>query len=419
MFIARCGTRLVRIASRLIPLTLGTCVLAPTPTITAQADGAAVDAPFTLPRIYRLDVESSYRSTSVACDIPDVFSEALRGTLSLRREPLTEADLVETPSLLARFRVDEVNLLLDANFAGDRITGTGVYEVHSAVNFLTVLGERLALDTRFAGEHVSFDSGVVPADGSPRSFDLTLAEQTDVTFPCVRRELRLAGSLTPARALIPYILGDAAAYTTQPTPLGPVSFFPLNGRFLLTPLPVDPAISTVNTPSRREWAAVAIDWSWFDTRVLAPFPVGNDVAGSGIYQQWPGENSTDGATQRFVAELTQTPFPLGPAVLPTPQGFDSGRVQGPAPSNLPPFLNLSIIDTNPDFPIEGFNVVAGPRRWFWPVPHDACLGNDPFEVLTYIHGIESDEASTNMDTNTTTDAFDLSTMLDDMALGGC
>lgn len=356
------------------------------------------------PLVYRLQPESSYTNRAVACDVPDVFSEALRGTLTLRRVSLSSADAAD--GVIARFAVTDVNLIVDAPREAERITGSGVYEIYASVGLLTVLGERLALNLSFGDEpNRLFDSNRIPADGHAKSFDLVVEEQKDVELPCTVRSLRIAADFTPLRELVPYTLGDSAAYTSQVSPTGPVLFFPASGSHVLTRLPAEPS---TNTERREiEWAMVNVGWSWYDSRTSGPLPVETRVIGSGIYQQFVPSNSTGAfPTQRLVAQLTQ--IPRYPTLAPVAsQAFDSGVVQGPAPSNTPPVLNLRITDTDPGFPIEGFNVVAGPRIWRNTDPVTMCSDSAYFELVTFVQSVESNATAADYNASGTADSLDM------------
>lgn len=368
---ARPASRLTRVAPSQTPVTAETPLDAALANRPMNAEGV----------LYRLLTPSAYADRAVACDVPDVFSEALRGTLALRRVPVRPNE-EGARAVIARFEVDDLNLLLTAPGAGERLTGRGVYEILRAPGEREGLAQRLALSVSFDGETpVRFDSGRVRLTSNDLAFDLTVREvQPDAepgVPPCTVRSLRVAAAAVRPEQLIRYELGNAAAFGVQAAPLGPPVMLPASGRMALVPLPPD-RVPDENAPAAlREWGVVRIEWSAFNE---ASGDEGDDGAGGerpsvaarargfGIYSQRTRGGAEGAGQQRLVADLAlRVPLLRDPAAeQPGFAGvlnFDSGWTAVENPAGGPaPFIGVRIADTDPAFPEFTFRVVAGPTR---------------------------------------------------------
>ncbi|MCL4219743.1 MAG: hypothetical protein KJZ65_00095 [Phycisphaerales bacterium] len=302
--------------------------------------------------LMRLDFASSYRTEPVACDHLPSQSELVRGTLQMSVWPNTNSNAAHA------LRVSDVNWLLtppERQRVSDDvlITGGGFYVLTRSVGMLPVLGHQLVLDLRVGDEAVRFDSGLVPRGSVWPAIDIEVHEVTNVE-PCERRHFRVVASPVPLPEQHVYVLGNAAAFYFQASPLGPVILVPLGGPSRMINLPIEPGTQSVRGLS--EWAKVAIQWAGGTPSNAEPFVVLN---GGGCYQHVAatGAGVSLGRMQAELGVRTSLGFAAARRVR-----FDSGLVAGAVwpDDTVLPFLHIMIEDTDPGYPHMQVDVVSGP-----------------------------------------------------------
>ncbi len=260
-----------------------------------------------VPVIYRLGPNATFvRGCFPPCMCPIVFLGNPRGTFTLT--PLPPA-----PASGLRYRIDDVNWLVNTANLEWRITGSGILERAGgpATN-----AQRLQLDLKINDEPIQrFDSGWVAAARFFPDIDLTVSINGGV---CYDTQIRVVAAPVPANQLLRYRAQPGTMFEQgcfPPCLCPPGMPQPLTGTFTL--VPIVPA--AVPPTGSTEYAVVNV-------RLTSATPANPRYRGFGFYRRnLPIPGTPGNAGQRMFLDLRSSnalaPERFNSGIVPAPVAF--------------------------------------------------------------------------------------------------